>query len=360
MKTWQKALAAATMSTLVAGLPAMPANAASPIAPYGAIRAEWLAKGGASGFLGAPTSNEYSIPGLPGVRVEEFAGGEIYWSPATGAHEIHGAIEVEYIGTVHGPTGYGLPTTDETTTPDGVGRFNHFSGGESIYWTAATGAHAVYGAIREDWSAGGWERGPLGYPTQDEINAPRISGAREQDFTAGQEYWSPTTGAHEVHGAILAEYIAVVAPTFGLPLTDELTTPDGVGRFNHFSNGGSIYWTPATGAHEVHGAIRAEWAATGWEAGPTGYPLTDEMTTRDGVGRFNHFSKDASIYWLPTSGAHEVHGLIRSTWAATGWELGPLGYPVTDEVDATTGQDRLYFQHGMIETVNGVATVYLN
>ena len=38
----------------------------------------------------------------------------------------------------------------------------------------------------------------------------------------------------------------------------------------------------------------------------------------------------------------------------------PLGYPVTDEVDATNGQDRLYFQHGMIETVNGVATVYLN
>src|SRR5674536_378828 len=73
-------------------------------------------------------------------------------------------------------------------------------------------------------------------------------------------------------------------------------TPDGVGRYNHFSKGGSIYWTAATGAHEVHGNIRAEWAATGWETGPTGYPVTDELGTPDGVGRFNHFSKGGSIY----------------------------------------------------------------
>ena len=39
------------------------------------------------------------------------------------------------------------------------------------------------------------------------------------------------------------------------PVTDETGTPDGVGRFNHFE-GGSIYWTPGTGAKEVHGAIR--------------------------------------------------------------------------------------------------------
>ena len=47
----------------------------------------------------------------------------------------------------------------------------------------------------------------------------------------------------------------------GYPLTDETATPDGVGRYNHFQ-GGSIYWTPATGAHEVHGAIRGQWATS--------------------------------------------------------------------------------------------------
>src|SRR5690606_30198499 len=149
-------------------------------------------------------------------------------------------------------------------TPDGAGRYNVFQGG-SIYWHPSTGAFEVHGAIREKWAELGWEAGLLGYP-----------------------------------------------------LTDELKTPDGGGRFNHFQNG-SIYWTPQTGAHEVHGAIRDKWAETGWEAGPLGYPTTDESKTPDGVGRFNHF-QNGSIYWTSETGAHEVRGAIRDKWAETNWE----------------------------------------
>lgn len=36
--------------------------------------------------------------------------------------------------------------------------------------------------------------------------------------------------------------------------------PDGIGHYRHYA-GGSIYWSPATGVHESHGAIRALWAA---------------------------------------------------------------------------------------------------
>jgi hypothetical protein len=118
---------------------------------------------------------------------------------------------------------------------------------------------------------------------------------------------------------------------FGYPLTDETGAPDGVGRFNHFQ-GGSIYWTPSTGAHEVHGAIRDKWASMGWERSFLGYPLTDETPTPDGIGRFNHF-QGGSIYWTSSTGAHEVHGAIRDKWAAMGWERSFLGYPVTDEMD---------------------------
>ena len=56
--------------------------------------------------------------------------------------------------------------TDETPTPDGGGRFNHFEGG-SIYWHPQIGAIRVSGAIREKWSMYGWERGFFGYPTRD-------------------------------------------------------------------------------------------------------------------------------------------------------------------------------------------------
>src|SRR5215470_16506487 len=177
----------------------------------------------------------------------------------------------------------GQPTSPEQSCPDGIGRFRHYQDG-SIYWSAETGAHEVHGDIRAKWAAMGWERGFLGYP-----------------------------------------------------LTDESKTPDGRGRYNHFQ-GGSLYWTPQTGAQEVHGLIREKWSGLGWERSFLGYPLTDETKTPDGKGRFNHF-QGGSIYWTPQTGAHEVHGSIRDKWAAMGWERSFLGYPTSDET-ATPGPSR--------------------
>jgi len=170
--------------------------------------------------------------------------------------------------------------------------------------------------------------------------------------------WSPAPSpapapATEVHGAIADHYYGTpgLAALFGPTTTPERTTPDTIGRYNHFTggDGGSIYWTPNTGAWSVHGAIRGHWASLGWEAGPTGYPTTDERTTPDGVGRYNHFTggDGASIYWTPATGAQLVHGAIRDRWASMGWERSSLGYPVSDEY-AVPGGRRSNFQHGSI------------
>lgn len=105
--------------------------------------------------------------------------------------------------------------------------------------------------------------------------------------------------------------------------------PDGRGRSRDYQNG-SIFWAPQSGAHEVHGAIRVCYARLGGSGGFLGYPLTDETGTPDGVGRYNHF-EGGSIYWTPATDAHEAHGAIRELWASMGWERSYLGYPVTDE-----------------------------
>lgn len=93
----------------------------------------------------------------------------------------------------------GYPTTDETTTPDGIGRFNHFAGtgGASIYWTPNTGAHEVYGVIRQLWSELGWERSPLGYPTSGEKDT-EFHAARVNHFERGDIYFDGHRGAYEV------------------------------------------------------------------------------------------------------------------------------------------------------------------
>ncbi len=269
-------------------------------------KASTLAAGGLD--LGSPVGGEQALG--PGIS-QTYQQGRILWSPNTGTHEVHGAI-VSHYDTLGGPLSFlGFPTSDETGTPDQVGRFNTFANNGSIYWTSGTGARSV-------------------------------------------------------HGLILTKYLSLGGPSsfLGYPTTDETGTPDGVGRFNHFSSthslgnvNGSIYWTPSTGASSIHGAIRAKWASLGWELSFLGYPVTDETGTPDGVGRFNHFSNSGSIYWTPSTGAWSVHGVIRSQWASMGWERSCLGYPVSDEF-AIPGGRQSNFQRGFISFsfATGVAT----
>jgi uncharacterized protein with LGFP repeats len=139
-------------------------------------------------------------------------------------------------------------------------------------------------------------------------------------------------------------------PWIGAPVDEgagsgEMGLPDGRGRARDFENA-SIYWTPQTGAHEVHGDIRVKWAQLGGSSGFLGYPITDETGCPDGQGRFNHF-EHGSIYWRADIGPHEVHGAIRDLWAKMGWETSRLGYPVSDEGNFDGGRASR-FQGGTI------------
>jgi hypothetical protein len=82
----------------------------------------------------------------------------------------------------------------------------------------------------------------------------------------------------------------------GYPVTDETGTSDDIGRFNNFQRG-SIYWTPQTDAHEVHGRIRDAWLNA---LGPNGFgfPTSDEMPIPNCDGRVSRFQR-GSIYWTP-------------------------------------------------------------
>ena len=217
------------------------------ITAEGTIRRKYEALGGAAA-LGEPISKEDG-------RIWTFANGScICWNVNLhDAFEIHGAIYAKWQAL--GGLAWGVPTTDETATPDTVGRYNHFNDNTaSIYWTEATGAAAIWGDIRAKWAEIGWERSVLGYP-----------------------------------------------------VTDETGTPDGVGRYNHFA-GGSIYWTPGTGAHVIYGDIRARWEALGWETSYLGYPTSDEVDFADG-GRANEF-QNGGIYWWPDTGAIDLRDVI--------------------------------------------------
>jgi uncharacterized protein with LGFP repeats len=146
--------------------------------------------------------------------------------------------------------------------------------------------------------------GFLGQPADSGAGSEEMDTAdghgRVRDYQGGSIYWTPQTGAHEVHGDIRVKW-AQLGKSLGYPMTDELGAPDGHGRYNHFERG-SVYWTPETGAHEVHGAIRDKWESMGWERSRLRYPVSDEKSTSGGHERYNEFQGGA-IFWTPEAGA---------------------------------------------------------
>ncbi|MFD9427190.1 MULTISPECIES: LGFP repeat-containing protein [unclassified Streptomyces] len=55
-----------------------------------------------------------------------------------------------------------------------------------------------------------------------------------------------------------------------------------------FQNG-PIYWSVGSGAHPVVNHFFAAWQRNGREAGPLGYPTSDEIVNSDNIGRRQDF-----------------------------------------------------------------------
>ncbi len=201
--------------------------------------------------------------------------------------------------------------------------------------------------IADKYTALGGARSVLGTPTSGEF---AVAGGRGQNFQHGSIFYTPATGAHEVHGLIAAHYRALGGPAglLGFPVSDELAVRDRVGRVSLFAgaDGAAVFFTPRTGGYSLHGAILAHYLKIGGPLGAVGYPLSDERGTTDRVGRFNFFAAGI-MFWTPRTGAHEVHGAILGRYARLGYEHSRLGYPVSDEY-AVTGGRRSDFAGGAI------------
>jgi hypothetical protein len=128
-----------------------------------------------------------------------------------------------------------------------------------------------------------------------------------------------------------ANDIGAKAASLGLRPISAMTELSLFSFVQSFTNGFDIYWSLAGSAREVHGEIKRKYDLWGGGNGFLGLPQTDETEAPDGIGRYNHFD-NGSIYWTDHTGPMTVSGPIRSAWAALGWERGPLGYPITDQV----------------------------
>lgn len=220
------------------------------------------------GALGSCINDEYDVPG---GKAEDFRNGTAYWSPDTGAQLLIGAINGRY-NALGGPASWlGFPTTGELTTPDGVGRYVHFQNG-SIYWTPELGAVEVPRDMFDLWGTRDYERGDLGYP----MAAPQqVDKGWVQQFQGGYIVRTPENKNFWLRGAIAAKYAEMkfADSELGWPKSNENLIKGGA--FQEFTNG-NIYWSPDTGAKFIrYGAIFDAWGKKAYEQGVYGYPRAD-------------------------------------------------------------------------------------
>ena len=190
-----------------------------------------------------------------------------------------------------------VPRLGEEITPVHCGLprdgcYQRFQGG-TIHWSPASGAHPTWGGIQNSWGEHNYERGKLGYPITNE--------------------------------------------RCGLP---------NGGCYQRFQ-GGTIHWSPASGAHPTWGGIQNAWARHNWERGRLGYPVTDERCSLPNRGCYQWF-QGGTIHWSPASGAHPTWGEIRDIWGNYDYERGRYGYPTSDPRISDDGRISQGFQHGTI------------
>lgn len=282
--------------------------------PRTAIGQKWRNMGGEA-FFGRPINNEHwddKGPGLAqdfanGTLIEISGHGVFYFSPQVTSLWRAGTTSGDIVRDA-----VGLPLEDTITRSDGV-QVQRFESGAIVVRNDGT-ARAIFGAIYQDYLRFPGELAnpsaqPFpGLPLEDE---QIIVDGRSQRFDNCDYFWTPLSGAHEIHGDIRQHWYdlggAGSRGFLGFPVTDETGTPDGVGRFNRFQNG-MIYWTPQTGAREVHGAILERWSALGFERSRLGYPVSDEQPWQNPntgqPGRVSFF-QNGHIGWTPQDGAIE-------------------------------------------------------
>ncbi|WP_404320231.1 zinc-dependent metalloprotease family protein [Arthrobacter luteolus] len=309
------------------------------ISKNGPIRQAYQRSGFENGSLGFPTSGEVNIPG---GMYQNFQGGAILWSKATGAQiSKNGPIRQAYQRSGFENGSLGFPTSGEVNIPGGM--YQNFQGG-AILWSKATGAQiSKNGPIRQAYQRSGFENGSLGFPTSGEVNIP---GGMYQNFQGGAILWSKATGAQiSKNGPIRQAYqrSGFENGSLGFPTSGEVNIPGGM--YQNFQ-GGAILWSKATGAQiSKNGPIRQAYQRSGFENGSLGFPTSGEVNIPGGM--YQNFQGGA-ILWSKATGAQiSKNGPIRQAYQRSGFENGSLGFPTSGEVNIPGGMYQ-NFQGGAI------------
>ena len=268
-------------------------------------------------------------------------------SPLKVGTKVHRGQSIGKVGTTGGSTGCHLHF--ETLKPNGtrVNPANYVKGAQRV-----NAPLTVKTPVKEKWRLGSH-----GDP-QRNLGSGLKSGGSFQKFDKGSIHHSKKTGAHftEANSPIQKKWAAQKYENgeLGYPSSDPLTFKYEKGTDYQNFEGGMVTADPQAGTHIMKGNIQKKWKSMGWERSAAKLPRTDEKKLSGGA--FQHF-EGGSIHWSPKTGAHftKAGSAIQRAWADQKWEKGALGYPTSDEYksDGKIWQD---FEGGKISWTSAEGT----
>lgn len=194
--------------------------------PIAAIDYAWRSAGGESGALGARQGVSYPVG--DGGTGQDFAGGKVYFSPATGAGAVEGEVLAKY-ESLGGPAGsdLGFPLAGQAAGPLPGSQVGKFAADDQpvIFFTPDNGAFVVRGAVKTAWDKLGGASGKLGAPVGDQtVDGDVVS----QKFSAGKVSWNRVTNTFGTEPAELAKSLSgLQIPGANLPNASKSSTETG-------------------------------------------------------------------------------------------------------------------------------------
>ena len=229
----------------------------------------------------------------------------------------------------------GAVTTTERAASDGRGRYAYYQRG-NIYWASSTGAHEVHGAILTEYGKRGSVNGTLKYPTSDTLTTSDKR-AKYSNFENGRIYYRGSAGTFTVPKPYFTKHESLggVHGILGYPTSSVRASSDNRSRYQNYEHG-RIY-LQGSRVVEIHGAVFTKHEAVGGVHGALGYPISDLKPAGDNRGKGQWF-EHGFIWYTPATGAHGLWGKVNDRFLANGNVKGYLRYPTSEPMAVGDGR----------------------